>query len=306
MASRFDRSVFRYPNDTRRLVTLITDGAANQSVINTGDFLLLSGGYPMSAVDLADQGTKLQNQQAARDAFLGIAQNKVAASGASKKITIARRGPFNVACASATYAVNDLVGLQGTGTASAVGVSATTVEKVTDASAAIGRVIKGGTTVTRITIEIFGINTEAPSDNTMSADTISELTANSGVTVDGVLLKDAGIVAAGTFLVGGTDVATVKGIYLSGTIAVAVPTIANDAAENVDSVAVDVSAMTFAPAVGDAVIAIPQEALPTDCLQCGAYVTATDQVTVTFGSKEGGGGVTGANKNYKFLFIDLT
>lgn len=190
MSSRFDRSVFRYPNDTRRLITLITDGVANQSVINTGDFLLLSGGYPMSAVDLADQGTKLQNQQAARDAFLGIAQNKVAASGASKKITIARRGPFNVACASATYAVNDLVGLQGTGTAGAVGVSATTVEKVTDASAAIGRVIKGGTTVTRITIEIFGINADAPGDNSFSTDVISELTSTAGVTIDGVLLKD--------------------------------------------------------------------------------------------------------------------
>ena len=305
MASRFDRSVFRYPNDTRRLVTLVPNGSTNATVINTGDFVLSSSGNPMSAADQSDQGTKLQNQQAARDAFLGIAQNKVAALG-TNKLTIARRGPFNVAAASATYAVNDLVGLQGTGASSAVGVSATTVEKVTDASAAIGRVIKGGTTVTRITIEIFGINTEAPSDNTMSADTISELTANSGVTVDGVLLKDAGIVATGTFLVGGTDVATVKGIYLSGAVVVAVPTIANDAAENVDSVAVDVSAMTFAPAVGDAVIAIPQEALPTDCLQCGAYVTATDQVTVTFGSKEGGGGVTGANKNYKFLFIDLT
>ncbi len=102
------------------------------------------------------------------------------------------------------------------------------------------------------------------------------------------------------------DQATFKGTYVSGTVVVAVPTIANDAAENGDSVAVDVSAMTFACAVGDAVIAIPLEALPTDCLLCGAYVTNTDTVTVTFMSKEGGGGVTGANKNFAFLFYDLT
>lgn len=105
-----------------------------------------------------------------------------------------------------------------------------------------------------------------------------------------------------------TDRVSVKGIYMSpANVSVAVPTIANDAAENGDSVAVDVStAFSMQPAVGDAVIAIPQEALPTDCLLCGAYVTATDTITVTFMSKEGGGGVTGASKNFKFLVIDLT
>lgn len=105
-----------------------------------------------------------------------------------------------------------------------------------------------------------------------------------------------------------TDRVTVKGIYHSpAAVVVAVPTIANDAAENVDSVAVDVSgSFSMQPAVGDAVIAIPLEALPTDCLLLGASVTATDQITVVFGSKEGGGGVTGANKNFDFLILDLT
>lgn len=105
-----------------------------------------------------------------------------------------------------------------------------------------------------------------------------------------------------------TDRVTVKGIYMNpSVVAVAVPTIANDAAENVDSVAVDVSAaFSIQPAVGDAVIAIPMAALPTDCLLCGAYVTATDTITVTFGSKEAGGGVTGANVNFNFLVVDLT
>lgn len=87
---------------------------------------------------------------------------------------------------------------------------------------------------------------------------------------------------------------------VSGTVAVTVPTLA---AECSDSVAVDVSAaFTASIAVGDFVLASPLEALPTDCLLSCAYVTATDQITVTFDAKEGGG-VTGAAKNFKFIVI---
>lgn len=102
-----------------------------------------------------------------------------------------------------------------------------------------------------------------------------------------------------------TDRVTIKGIYKNpAVVVVAVPTIAD--AES-DEVAVDVSgAFAMQPAVGDAVIAIPREALPTDCLLNGAYVSATDTITVSFGTKEGGAGVTGANKNFDFLVIDLT
>lgn len=102
-----------------------------------------------------------------------------------------------------------------------------------------------------------------------------------------------------------TDRVVIQGIYMSpSNVVVAVPTIADT---KCDVVAVDVSgAFAMAPAVGDAVIAIPQEAMPTDCLIFGAYVTATDEISVTFGTKEGGSGVTGANKNFKFLVIDLT
>lgn len=123
-------------------------------------------------------------------------------------------------------------------------------------------------------------------------------------------IKRENLIATNSLQVGAaqSDRATVKGIYTAvANVVVAVPTIANDAAENGDSVVIDVSgSFIVQPAVGDAVIAIPQEALPTDCLLCGAYVTATDEITVTFVSKEGGGGVTGANKNFKFLLFDLT
>lgn len=110
-----------------------------------------------------------------------------------------------------------------------------------------------------------------------------------------VYVEDADIVTSST------EGATIKTIKVSGTVAVAVPSITDPDIAKVD---VDVSSMTFAPAVGDAVLAIPLEALPTNCRLLGAWVSATDTVQVTFGSE--GGNVTGANKNVKFLFLDLT
>lgn len=95
--------------------------------------------------------------------------------------------------------------------------------------------------------------------------------------------------------------AAVTGVYDSGTIVVAVPNITDPDCAKVD---VDISALTFAAAVGDAVIARPSEALPTNCRLGGAWVSATDQITITFSSE--GGNVTGANKNFKFLIFDLT
>ena len=87
--------------------------------------------------------------------------------------------------------------------------------------------------------------------------------------------------------------------YRSATIAVAVPTIAdNDTGE----VAVDTSAWEFAVAAGDGVIACPMEALPTDCSLGGAWASATDEITVTFTAQDGA--VTGANKNFQFIVFD--
>ncbi len=89
---------------------------------------------------------------------------------------------------------------------------------------------------------------------------------------------------------------------LSDTVVVAVPSITDPDCAKVD---VDVSGgSTFAPKVGDAVIAIPMEALPTNCRLSGAWINATDQVQITFSSE--GGNVTGANKNFRFLYLDGT
>lgn len=95
--------------------------------------------------------------------------------------------------------------------------------------------------------------------------------------------------------------ANVKGVYTSGVIAVTVPAITDPDIAKVD---VSVAAMAFAPAVGDKVTAIPQEALPTNARLISAWVSATDTVQVTFGSE--GGNVVSAAKNFKFVFEDLT
>lgn len=87
---------------------------------------------------------------------------------------------------------------------------------------------------------------------------------------------------------------------LSDTVAVTVPSITDPDGAKVD---VDVSGgSTFTPKVGDAVIAVPMEALPTNCRLSGAWVNATDQVQITFSSE--GGNVAGAAKNFRFLYFD--
>jgi hypothetical protein len=54
-------------------------------------------------------------------------------------------------------------------------------------------------------------------------------------------------------------------------------------------------------ALGDFVLAGPNEALPTNCRWQGAYVSATDTVTFVFGSE--GGNVTGAAKAFDVVVI---
>lgn len=139
---------------------------------------------------------------------------------------------------------------------------------------------------------------------THAANSLAFAGASSGYSFDALVTHTSSFATGSN----ATDRVTILGIYRTpADVSVSVPSIANDAAENADSVAVSVAAaFSIQPAVGDAVIAIPTGALPTDCLLCGAYVTNTDEITLTFASKEGGGGVTGASVNFKFLVFDLT
>ena len=141
--------------------------------------------------------------------------------------------------------------------------------------------------------------TAAPAISVTGDDT------NAGLTIDA---KGSGAVLVASTSTGGFKVGTsgeaaaVKGIYYSGNVSVSVPSITDPDIAKVD---VDVSAaFTMQPAVGDVVIAIPTAALPTNCRLQGAWVSATDTVTITYGSE--GGNVTGAGTNHKFLIIDMT
>lgn len=94
------------------------------------------------------------------------------------------------------------------------------------------------------------------------------------------------------------DAFAVKGRYLTAAMNVTVPAITDP---DIASVDVDIStdgALTFVAAVGDAVIAIPQEAMETAARIQNAYMIGNDSVRVVFGSL--GGDVTGGAKSFKF------
>lgn len=122
--------------------------------------------------------------------------------------------------------------------------------------------------------------------------------------------KGAGVVTIAGTSTGGmkvgsnaTDRVAIKGLYMSpANVAVTVPAITDPDIAKVDiNVA---SAFSIQPAVGDFVIAAPQEAMEANARILGCYVTATDQITLVFGSE--GGNVTGGAKNFKFFVVDVT
>lgn len=90
-------------------------------------------------------------------------------------------------------------------------------------------------------------------------------------------------------------VAAGGGFDVSTDVAVTVPSITDPDIAKVDVTVTGV-------AVGDFVLAAPKEALPTNARLQGAFVTATNTVTVVFGSE--GGNVTGAAVDFDFLVFD--
>lgn len=104
--------------------------------------------------------------------------------------------------------------------------------------------------------------------------------------------------------VGTSESVTVAGVYLTNAVDVTVPAITDP---DIASVDVDISTsggLTFAAAVGDVVVAVPQAAMETACRIQNAYVIAADSIRVVFGSL--GGNVTGGTKSFKFFITDLT
>lgn len=88
-----------------------------------------------------------------------------------------------------------------------------------------------------------------------------------------------------------------KDVTEVGTTVVAVPSVTDPDIAKVDVTVANV-------AIGDYVWAIPLEALPTNARFQGATVVEAGKVQLTFGSE--GGNITGANRNFNFIWFDLT
>lgn len=88
------------------------------SVIAVGDFVALVTGEAAAAGDSADAGNLAANQEAYHDIAIGIAMD-ASAAGETAAIRVATGGEWAYPCASATFALGDLIGLaeDGAGTA---------------------------------------------------------------------------------------------------------------------------------------------------------------------------------------------
>lgn len=122
------------------------------SEIKSGMFLILASSKAALPSTMSDAGTTAQNQEAAHDVFLGVAMD-AHVTGDTKQILVAAEGDGEFPCTALgqAYDVGQYFGLEGTGTAAAVGVSDTVVIPVATANLAVGRLYKaaasGATTV---------------------------------------------------------------------------------------------------------------------------------------------------------------
>lgn len=117
------------------------------SAIYVGDFVVLTSNKAIPASSLGDAGTKAQNQEAAHDVFLGVAQDAKLA-GDTRDILIATAGEFCYPCTALGSAsdIGAFVGMAGTGSAGAVGVADQSVEIVATANLAIGKLSRPAAT----------------------------------------------------------------------------------------------------------------------------------------------------------------
>lgn len=238
----------------------------------------------------------------------GVTAGTVSASKA-----IVADSSLNVAALNNLSMTGDLTvdGATGTGTATAGLIKLTTPELTVVDNDQLGRIDfqapleSSGTDAILVAASIWA-EAEATFDATTNTTALVFATGTSEAAAEKTRIGgDGTLTHTGTLATGSnaTDRVSVKGIYMSpANVAVTVPAITDPDIAKVD---VDVSgAFSMQPAVGDAVIAMPQEAMEANARILNAYVTNTDQITVVFGSE--GGSVTGGAKNFKFLVIDVT
>lgn len=155
-----------YVRGDRKLITYPVTAA---TTFAKGEMLAVASNAVKSFTTLSDVGTKAQNQAAAHDVFVGVA-NVAVTSGTPTSIQVATAGTFTFDCASATFNVGDMVTPIGTGAADAVGVSATSVEVTTNPALAIGRVVKKyASATTRVQVEIAAVHMSRPAPLIASA-----------------------------------------------------------------------------------------------------------------------------------------
>lgn len=180
-----------YKSGDKKQIICPVDGSV---AIAKGDLLQLSSGvvYPISV--MGDSGSKLQNQQAAAAVFIGVAGRAKAADGVAGTIPVYTGGIFEFAATSATYAVGSLVGPQGTGAASAVGVSSTDLEAVATATASIGKVARKATTATRVQVRITPVSMEMQPNLYSLAGSGGAVTQTTSASTPVTLNKLAGVI----------------------------------------------------------------------------------------------------------------
>ena len=152
-----DKMRWRY-GDTNPVVAAV-DSA---TVIEIGDLVLLNTDDAKPASLQVDQGTKEGNQTAFAAIFLGVAMQR-SQNGETAPIRVATTGVFEFDCASATFELGDMVGVDENAAGNAL--VNQQVVKVAAAKDAIGRVAKrqpaAGTSVLvdiRSTVMTGGVN----------------------------------------------------------------------------------------------------------------------------------------------------
>ncbi len=152
-----DKMRWRY-GDTNPVVAAMD----SDTVIEIGDLVLLNTDDAKPASMLVDQGTKAANQAAFAATFLGVAMQR-SRSGENTPIRVATTGVFEFDCASGTFELGDMVGLDENAAGNAL--LNQQVAKVTAAADAVGRVAKrqpvAGTSVLvdiRSTVMTGGVN----------------------------------------------------------------------------------------------------------------------------------------------------
>jgi hypothetical protein len=109
---------------------------AAETVVEIGDLVYQDGGDAVPASLQEDAGSEAGNQEAFHDAFVGVAMQR-SPEGSTDPIRVATSGVFEFVCASGTFEVGDLIGVDEA--ASGTALEDQVVVKVATANLAVGR-----------------------------------------------------------------------------------------------------------------------------------------------------------------------